>query len=227
MAYLRDRVIVLKREAYRERDRRYTMYGREHGLLVAVARGSCSSSSKQAGHLEPFSESEVMIAKGKYFDSLAVARLQSSPVMNWSSKSGLSCFAIAGAVSDMVIRLTRPGISDVQVFELLQEVQQTLNWFPHEPTPDRARLLLSAVTLRLLGLTGFAPPIEKNPEQTTLMPSLALISYMRSMSLAHVAKVTASVDVLHSACEFVDEAVKQTPLERELHGALTVQALMG
>lgn len=227
MAYLRDRVIVLKREAYRERDRRYTMYGRENGLLIAVARGSSSSSSKQAGHLEPFSESDVMIAKGKFFDSLAVARLHSSPVMNWSSKSGLSCFAIAGAVSDMVIRLTRPGISDVQVFELLQEVQQVLCWLPHEPTSDRARLLLSSVTLRLLGLTGFAPPIEKNPEQTTPVPSLALISFMRSTSLEQVAKVTASVDVLRSACQFVDEAVKQTPLERELHGAVTVQALMG
>ena len=216
-SYLRDRVIVLKREAYRERDRRYTMYGYENGLLVAVARGSCSSSSKQAGHLEPFSESEVMIAKGKYFDSLAVARLQSSPVMNWSSKSGLSCFAIAGAVSDMVIRLTRPGISDVQVFELLQEVQRVLCWLPYEPTPDRARLLLSSVTLRLLGLTGFAPTIIQNP----------LASFMRLASLEQVAKVTAPVDVLHIACQFVDEALKQTPLERELHGAVTVQALMG
>src|SRR5260221_1125377 len=108
MPYLRDRVIVLKKEPYREQDRRYVMYGREHGLIVAVARGASIPRSKQAGHLEPFSEADVMIAKGVAFDKLAVAKhvgaIHELPL--------LAGYVVCGAFSDLMIRLVRPGIAD-------------------------------------------------------------------------------------------------------------------
>ncbi|MEK7529476.1 MAG: recombination protein O N-terminal domain-containing protein, partial [Patescibacteria group bacterium] len=61
MPYIRDRAFVLKKEPVNEHDRRYVLYGREHGLLTAVARGTSLKTSKQAGHLEPFTEAEIMI----------------------------------------------------------------------------------------------------------------------------------------------------------------------
>ena len=39
--------IVLKKDAFRERDRRYTLFGRGHGLIVAVARGGSMPASKR------------------------------------------------------------------------------------------------------------------------------------------------------------------------------------
>ena len=73
MPYIRDRVIVLRSESFREHDRRIVMFGLGHGLLSAVARGASAQQAKQGGHIVPFSEAEVLIAKGAAFDKLAVA----------------------------------------------------------------------------------------------------------------------------------------------------------
>ena len=93
MSYIRDRAFVLKRQPFNEHDRKYFLYGRSYGLLIAVARGTSLARSKQAGHLEPFSQSDVMIAEGKFFDKLAVARnIQHTPHEN------LGALAIMGSL---------------------------------------------------------------------------------------------------------------------------------
>ena len=38
--YLRDRAIVLRNEPFREHDRKVVLFGMQHGLLEAVARGA-------------------------------------------------------------------------------------------------------------------------------------------------------------------------------------------
>lgn len=224
MPYLRDRVIVLSKEPFREQDRRYVMYGREHGLLVAVARGASVSRSKQAGHLEPFCTSDVMIAKGAAFDKLAVAKLVDWP---WRGSSPrLESHAVCGAFSELVIRLTRPGIADARMFDLLQDVIRVAMTLPVGTTVDRARLFVAAANLKLIDLIGFAPPIEKSPEGTTPVPALALTAFMRRASLEDVLKVTAEASVLRAASSFVDDALRETPLDREPHGIAVAQALL-
>jgi len=221
MAYLRDRVIVLKKEPFREQDRRYVMYGREHGLLVAIARGSSVRTSKQAGHLEPFSESEVMIAKGSAFDKLAVARLIRAPRM-----PRLASFAVSGGISDLIARLLRPGIADERIFDLLSELLRTAESLPGDPSPDRARLLHAAATLKLLDLLGFAPHIERAPEGTSSVPSIALTVFLRRSSFADILRVTGTTDVFAAAADFVDEALRVTYLESPPHGPKTIHSLL-
>lgn len=221
MPYLRDRVIVLKKEPYREQDRRYVMYGKEHGLLVAVARGSSVRTSKQAGHLEPFSESEVMIAKGSAFDKLAVARLIRAP-----RGLRLGGYAICGGVADLIIRFIHPGIADDRIFDILCDVVRTSETMAADPSPERARLLWSAAALRLLDILGFAPRIERSGEGTTPVPSLALAAFMRRSPLADVLRVTGTTDVFDAASAFVDEALRLTHLERPAHGPQTVYSLL-
>ncbi|MFZ2804563.1 MAG: recombination protein O N-terminal domain-containing protein [Patescibacteria group bacterium] len=225
MPYLRDTVIVLKKEPYREHDRRYTLYGREHGLLVGVARGSSLPASKQAGHLEPFMEAQVMIAKGAAFDKLAVAAGSRFP-FDVMQQNRLAFFAVCGAFTGLVVALLRPGIADERIFYTLQELITVMATTPEEPSAQRARLLLSAATLRLLDVLGFAPPIERPAEGTSSVPSLALVSFMRRSPLADVLRVTATTDVLAAASGFVEAALEETPLIRAPHGPLTVQALL-
>jgi DNA repair protein RecO (recombination protein O) len=234
MSYLRDHVIVLKKEPFREHDRRYTMYGREHGLLVAVARGASRATSKNAGLLEPLTESNVMIAKGATFDKLAVATA-ADRICIAPSRCSLSFYAVCGGFADLLVRLLRPGIADERIFDLLRELIDTLAASPSEPSPDRARLMLSAATLRLLDLLGFAPPIERAGESTTPgtsfandvpRPALALAAFMRRSPLADVLRVTARTDVFSAASAFVEEALTHTPLDREPHGPATIQALL-
>ncbi len=222
MPYIRDRVIVLKKEPFREHDRRYLLYGRDHGLLSAVARGTSLGHSKQAGHLEPFSETEVMLAKGAAFDKLAVARMITVPPVT----RRLAFYAVCGAFTDLIIRLNRPGIADERIFNLLRELTQSLDYLPRDPTPERARLMLATVTLKLLDILGFAPIIHRSPENTTPVQSLALAAFMRESPLLDVWRVTGQTDVFQAAAAFVEEALKVTHLEERPRGPEAVHALL-
>jgi recombinational DNA repair protein (RecF pathway) len=217
MPYLRDRAIVLKKEPFREQDRRYTLYGSEHGLLHAVARGSSLKSSKQAGHLEPFCEIEVMIAKGSSFDKLAVARSVGIPPPR---DLRLAAFAILGAFHDLVISLTRPGISDERMYELLMELRAVCFSFPAEPSPERSRLLYAAATLKLLDLIGFAPPLDRDHAVAVL------IAFIRRSPLADVLRVTATTTILNDASSWIEEALRHTPLHEAPKGPHTIRALL-
>ncbi len=220
MSYLRDTVIILKKEPFREQDRRCTFYGREHGLLVAVARGSSLKSSKQAGHLEPFLEAEVMIAKGVAFDKLAVAR--SLPGIRVPPR--LSSYTILGAFFDLVVSLLRPGISDERIFDLLKEMRIVCATLPDELSPERGRLLHAGATLKFLDLLGFAPPFEGADE---LPPqSVTLLKFLRRFPLADSLRVTTTTDILDAASLFIESAVQHTPLEKPPHGPMTVRTLL-
>lgn len=221
MAYLRDRAIILKKEPFREQDRRYTLYGKEHGLLVAVARGSSLQRSKQAGHLEPFSEAEVMIAKGAAFDKLAVARTIASAAR---VPPRLPSYAILGAFFDLVISLNRPGVSDHRIFDLVCEMRDACTTLPAEISPERARLLLSAATLKLLDLLGFAPPFGDDAGLSA--QSVTLLKFLRRFSLADALRVTAATDVLNAASARIEDAVSHTPLEKPPHGPSTLRFLL-
>jgi recombinational DNA repair protein (RecF pathway) len=217
MPYLRDRAIVLKKEPFREQDRRYTLYGREHGLLHAVARGSSLSSSKQAGHLEPFCEIEVMIAKGSTFDKLAVARSVGAPPPRDLRLAG---FATLGAFHDLLISLTRPGISDERMYDLLLDLRAVCFTFPADPSLERSRLLLAAATLKLLDCIGFAPPIDREHSVA------AFLSFLRRSPLADALRVTATTDALNEASRWIEDAIKHTPLQEAPKGSQMIQALL-
>lgn len=192
------------------------MYGREHGLLEAVARGAALGTSKQAGHLEPFSISDVMIAKGVAIDKLAVARLIETPLRASQPSFRLPLFAICGACADLVIALTRPGISDDRIFFLLRELIHALTRLPEHPSSTRARCLYAATTLKLLGLVGFAPPLDT-----------PLLVFMRDAALSDVLRVTAPREAFNAASAYVEAAIAHTPLNAAPHGAKTIATLLG
>lgn len=158
MSYIRDRVIILKSEPFREHDRRIVMFGRSHGLLEAVARGASRKESKQAGHLLPMNEAEVMIAKGAVFDKLAVSTVVRP---NRGLRARLGSLAVVGSFFDLFERLERPGIQDPDLYELLRELLDVTSRLPEEPSVERAKLLFSAATLKLLDRTGFAPQLVR------------------------------------------------------------------
>lgn len=228
MSYIRDIVIVLKKEPFREQDRRYVMYGREHGILEAVARGAALGVSKQAGHLEPFSASEVMIAKGVFLDKLAVARLVASPYHVSERGPRLALFAICGAFADLITRLIRPGLPDARIFDLLQEVILCASEMSQDPSPARARLLYAAATLRLLDLLGFGPIIlyARDAPDTDARSISILLQMMRHGPLKDMLRVTAPRGILDAASAFVEAALQHTPLDKEPHGVKTIQQLI-
>lgn len=157
MPYIRDRAIILRSDPFREHDRRVVMFGMQHGLLEAVARGASAAQAKQAGHVVPLTEAEVLVAKGAAFDKLAVARtIHASRLL----RRRLGALAFVGGFFDLFVRLQRPGIVDVELYALLSEVLALADALPDEPSLDRARLLYAAASLKLMDRMGFAPPLS-------------------------------------------------------------------
>lgn len=158
MSYIRDRAFILRSEPFREYDVRLSLYGERHGKLMAVARGARRAGAKHLGHLEPLNRVEVMIAVGKAFDKLAVARLiEARPKM----RERLDVIAICGALADTVDLLTKPGASDSGIYHLLAELQNTLLTFQSAPSPERGRLVLAASYDRLMRELGYAISFDR------------------------------------------------------------------
>ena len=158
MAYLRDTAIVLKNEPFREHDARVTLYGRTHGKLSAVARAGRRAGAKALGHLEPFSEVEVMIAIGDAFDKLAVARM-TKPRLNLREQ--LAPLMIFGPLLHAIDVSTQPGVADETIYFLLEEALDVGDRLPEEPSSARGRLLRAAVSFKLLHALGYGPRVDR------------------------------------------------------------------
>lgn len=220
-SYLRDTVIVLKKEPFREQDRRYVMYGREHGLLSAVARGASVRTSKQAGHLEPFSESEVMIAKGSAFDKLAVARMIEPGL---SSRDKLAAYAVCGAAADAYVHLLRPGVVDEQLFDLLLELIRAVRDLPADPTFLRARFVLDALFLKLLDALGYAPNLADVRRDEPLRQALTAA---RKLPFRDLIRLTMPADVLGRVSLFIQTAFTHTPMDHDPAASERLLAFIG
>ena len=157
MSYLRDVAIVLRHEPYREHDGWITLYGREHGKLVAVARGVRKASAKHLGHLEPLARAEVMIAKGAAFDKIAVAR-RLCP--HRGLQAGMGGWSVGGAFVDFLDQVTRPGIADPEVYDTAVALFDALDAMPEHPTPMRALSLYATGVLKTLASLGYAMDAE-------------------------------------------------------------------
>jgi len=69
----RTPAVILKRMDLGEADRIVTFYSRDVGKIRAVARGVRRTTSRSAGHLEPFTLSDVMFAVGRELDVISQA----------------------------------------------------------------------------------------------------------------------------------------------------------
>ena len=69
----RVEAIVLRRVDFGEADRVLVLLTRERGKIPVVAKGVRRMSSRMAGHLELFTQSELMLAKGANLDVVTQA----------------------------------------------------------------------------------------------------------------------------------------------------------
>jgi hypothetical protein len=218
MAYVRDRVIVLKNEAFRDDDAWVVLYGEAFGKMEAVARGVRRWDAKHLGHLEPFSEVEVMIAKGAAFDKVAVAKLRQP----WRQlRSHLAGLTVAGAFFSCVETLTRPGMADPDVFRLLQSFSETLSGRSLDFSPERGRLLFASAGLKLLDTLGYAPPepVSGSPAGQDVA---RIFRFLRERPFADVLCLTLPIGLLRAVGDCAEAAFEQTPLSRVPHGPETI-----
>lgn len=220
MSYIRDRVFILKTAPFREHDVWVSMYGRDHGKLEAVARGVRSWQAKQRGHVEPLTLVDVMVAKGASFDKLAVAHALEAQN---DTRNKFGALVTLGSFAHLVDQLTRPGLADPDIFDLLSEFNATWSSSVREPSPERARLLYSTAALRLLRMLGYAPSFDRvdvSDEARRLLQVLPRTSFSVAFS------ITAPASVLDEASQSVEQALRDTPLAEQAHGPATIVSFL-
>lgn len=151
MATYKTTGLVIGRTNLGEADRIITIMTDDRGKLRAVARGVKKIKSRLAGHIEPFSRVELMLAEGRSLDVITSAQLLWYP---HSLTQDFAKLSRAFMIAAMLDRLTEEHLSQP---ELLASAQETLDGLETGVDPALAELYFK---LRLLAILGYQPQLE-------------------------------------------------------------------
>jgi DNA repair protein RecO (recombination protein O) len=143
--------IILNRRPSGEGDSRVTVYSRESGKLELTARGAKKMKSKLAGHLEPVCLTDIMVVRGRRHDYVGAAV---SANCFGKIKNDLSKLALAGRAVKIVNQLTKPGVVDEKIFELLKNYLEFLD-------TAKKNLAVSYFILKFLTELGHRPELAQ------------------------------------------------------------------
>ncbi len=159
----KTKAIVLKSKAWPRNARLYTLYSEKFGKIKGVAAGVQKIKSKVAGHLQPFTIVEVMMAKGRSIDRLAQSRFMKGYTSFGNDFDSL----IRGSyVLEIIDALTSEGVADFEIWQLIEELFEELNeqsiWgvgqFDYHQK-EKFDLLIRLFALKLLDRFGFCPEL--------------------------------------------------------------------
>lgn len=140
--------IIIGRHNFGEADRIIVILTPDRGVIRAVAKGVRRIKSKLAGHLELFSESELMLAEGRNLDTITSARLKTHRDL----VSSYDAMRLAYLVAEMTNRLSGEGEQP----GLYQIVSEALGGLDSPP------LVVTELwfKLRLLDQLGYRPELN-------------------------------------------------------------------
>jgi|GEM_PF-1891019 len=158
--------IILRRRDVGEWDRLYTTYTREHGKLVFIGKGTRRAKAKLSSHLEPYSETDLVIARGRSVDRVTFARAIASGLRFTGDWEALRTAAFICECAD---QLTREAHRDVALYDLLCDALRviaspaSLVCHCEEPRDEAIPAPSVAVPflLRLLSVLGYAPQTDR------------------------------------------------------------------
>jgi len=143
MSLTKTKGVVIRATNLREADRILEIYSDDLGKIRAVARGVRKISSKLAGHLEPFTYVDLMLAKGRG-DLPTIAGAKA--VAHYSGlRSDVDRVASAAYLAELVSRLNPDEQASKRFPRLLRDALQALDT-GHDPTQVTAYYEWVAVT---------------------------------------------------------------------------------
>lgn len=154
--------ILLRSRDVGEADRLFTFYTRDHGKIEALATGIRKTKSKLAGHCLPHG-----VIACTFFPGRERMRLvQASRKKSYHFSEDLSAFGAASYACEAVDVLTKPGITDRAIFELLVRLFDGL-----EKKKSAPHLLLHAFLFHTLSALGYRPK-SQNVVRNKKVPTL-------------------------------------------------------
>lgn len=148
MASYSTTAIIIGRHNFGEADRIIILLTPDRGVIRAVAKGVRRIKSKLAGHLELFSESELMLAEGRNLDVITSARLKNHRDLTASYDS----MRLAYLVAEMTNRLSGEG-EQSGLFDLVRDALA-------EATSPPLGVTELWFKLRLLDQLGYRPELD-------------------------------------------------------------------
>ena len=120
----RVEAVVLRHANWGEADRILTLYTRERGKVRAIAKGVRRIKSRKAGHLEPFTQVTLQLAKGRdLFIITQVETLEAYlPIHENLDKTSQAAY-----LSELLDRFTyEDGSENYLIFHLLTETLERI-----------------------------------------------------------------------------------------------------
>lgn len=146
----RTEAIVLRRMNLGEADRLLTLFSPDCGKLRVVAKGVRRPGSRKAGHLEPFTQAELMLARGRELDIVTQAE---SLNLYSGIQQDLERLGQAAYMVELLDRFTVEEGESRALYQLLAEALGLLA----SGAPSEA--LVRYFELRMLDLVGYRPEL--------------------------------------------------------------------
>lgn len=146
----RTEAIILRRMDLGETDRLLTLYTLTEGKVRAVAKGVRRPGSRKAGHLEPFTRAELLLARGRSLDIITQAE---SIDLHQGLRRDLETLGAAAYAVELLDRFTVDQSSQPGLYRLLQDFLERL------ASGSGPEGLMRVYDLRLLDLAGFRPEL--------------------------------------------------------------------
>jgi DNA repair protein RecO (recombination protein O) len=146
----RTEAIILKRSDFGEADRLLTLYTPSLGKIRAIAKGVRKPTSRKSGHVELFTHSQFLIAKGRSLDIVTQAETVHAfrPLREDLLRTTYAYYA-----AELLDLFVEEGIENRPLFDLLLAM---LGWLGDASDLDLATRFFE---LRLLSLLGYRPQL--------------------------------------------------------------------
>jgi len=146
----RVEAIVLRHADWGEADRLLWLFTRELGKVQAVAKGVRKPRSRKAGHLEPFTRVELLLARGR--DLPIVTQAEARDVYQ-ALREDLVRVGYAAYIIELLDRFTYEEGENLGLYRLLCETLSRIN------KEEEAAFAVRYYEVRLLDLVGFRPQL--------------------------------------------------------------------
>ena len=144
--------IVMRRADYGEADRLLTLLTPERGKMRVLAKGARKITSRKAGHIELFTETQVLLAKGRTFDIVTQAELIES---HRALREDVSRGGQAHYFCELAEQFAPEDSDASALYDLLAD---GLAWLGQS---HDALLTARFFEMRLLSLEGYRPDLFK------------------------------------------------------------------
>ncbi|MEK7439747.1 MAG: DNA repair protein RecO [Chloroflexota bacterium] len=146
----RTEAIVLRRKDFGEADRILTLFTPELGKIRALAKGIRKPASRKAGHLELYTRSKLLVAKGRDMDIVTQAETVEPyrPLREDLLRSSYGSYCV-----DLIDKFTPDDYENLPLYDLLA---RALDWLCESTD---LQLTTRYYELQLLGMSGYQPEL--------------------------------------------------------------------